>query len=39
VLIELKEAGGGLEDLFFRLTAHDAAAVSLDRTQLQEVPA
>jgi len=39
VLIELKEAGSGLEDLFFRLTSHEGAAVPTDPTSLQEVPA
>jgi ABC-2 type transport system ATP-binding protein len=39
VLLELRAAGDGLEDLFFRLTSHDAAGVSLDPTHLQEVSA
>jgi len=38
VLIELKEAGGGLEDLFFRLTSPEDA-VSVDQHDVQEVPA
>jgi ABC-2 type transport system ATP-binding protein len=39
ILIELKETGGDLEDLFFRLTSHDAPGVSADPTRSQEVPA
>src|SRR4051812_13354589 len=39
VLLELRPAGDGLEDLFFRLTSHDAAGASLDPTHLQEVSA
>ncbi len=39
ILIELKETGGDLEDLFFRLTSHDTPGVSADPTRSQEVPA
>jgi ABC-2 type transport system ATP-binding protein len=39
-LVELREAGDGLEDLFFRLTSHDStSATTPDRHDLQEVPA